>query len=128
VKLLLDTCTFLWLNLDDAALSRNARSMCLDPENELYLSVVSSWEIAIKAAAGRLRLPEPVAEYVPSRRERNGIRTLELTEEAVLQLPLLPALHADPFDRILVCQGIVHGLAVVTPDPWIRRYPGRVVW
>jgi PIN domain nuclease of toxin-antitoxin system len=128
VKLLLDTCAFLWLNADAPALSPRAKALCLDPENELYLSVISAWEITLKHMAGRLTLPAPAAQYVPSRRKANGIASLELSEETVLQLPKLPLLHGDPFDRMLVCQAIVHGLAILTPDEWITRYPVRVLW
>jgi PIN domain nuclease of toxin-antitoxin system len=128
VKLLLDTCTFLWFNADAPDLSPRAKASCLDPENDLYLSVVSAWEIALKDITGRLPLPEPAAQYVPSRRKTNGIASLELDEETVLQLPKLPRLHSDPFDRMLVCQAIVHGLVILTPDEWITRYPVRVLW
>lgn len=72
---------------------------------------------------GRLLLPESASRYVPSRREANGAASLDLAEETVLQLPKLPALHRDPFDRMLICQAIVHGLAIVTPDERIARYP-----
>ena len=78
--------------------------------------------------SGRLLLGEPVEKYVTRRREANSITSLELTEEAVLQLPKLPPLHADPFDRMLVCQAIVHGLTILTPDEWITQYPVRVMW
>ena len=89
---------------------------------------MSAWEIALKQIAGRLPLPEPAAQYVPSRREANGIASLDLCEEAVLQLPKLPPLHTDPFDRMLICQAIAHGLAILTPDACIARYPVRVLW
>jgi PIN domain nuclease of toxin-antitoxin system len=102
--------------------------LCADRDNELYLSVVSAWEIAVKQLAGRLPLPEPAALYVPRRREANGIASLDLSEEAVLQLPKLPPLHTDPFDRMLICQAIAHGLAILTPEEWIGRYPVRVLW
>ena len=128
MKLLLDTCTFLWFNADSRLLSSRAKALCLDTENDLYLSSISAWEITLKYMAGKLLLPEPAAQYVPSRREANGISSLELTEEVVLQLPKLPPLHADPFDRMLVCQAIVHGLTILTPDEWITRYPVRVMW
>jgi len=128
VKLLLDTCTFLWMNLDSPELSVRARQLLQSPESELYLSAISAWEIALKESMGRLRLPEPAARYVPSRRERNGIEPLPLDEESVLHLRKLPALHNDPFDRMLVCQALVHGLALLTPDEAIARYPARVVW
>ena len=128
MKLLLDTCTFLWLNSGLSLVSPLARGLCADRDNDLYLSVVSAWEIALKQVAGRLPLPQPAAQYVPSRREANGIASLDLSEEAVLQLPKLPPLHADPFDRMLICQAIAHGLAILTPDEWIARYPVRVLW
>ena len=128
MKLLLDTCTFLWFNADASDLSSRAKALCLDPENELYLSVVSAWEITLKDMTGHLPLPESTAQYVPSRRKANGIVSLGLNEETILQLPKLPPLHGDPFDRMLVCQAIVHGLAILTPDEWITRYPVRVLW
>jgi PIN domain nuclease of toxin-antitoxin system len=128
LKLLLDTCAFLWFDIDAPKLSPLARRLCLDPANEVYLSVISAWEIALKSMSGRLPLGEPAEKYVPRRREANGITSLELTEEATLQLPKLPPLHGDPFDRMLVCQAIVHGLTILTPDEWITRYPVRVMW
>jgi PIN domain nuclease of toxin-antitoxin system len=84
--------------------------------------------MALKQQAGRLWLPEPAGAYVPKRRASNGIESLGLDEEAVLQLPKLPELHKDPFDRMLICQAIAHGLAILTPDEWITRYPVRVLW
>lgn len=102
--------------------------MWSDPENELYLSVVSSWEITVKNMSGKLPLVEPLERYIPSRRDANRIASLELTEAATLQLPKLPALHGDPFDRMLICQAIVNGLPILTPDDWITRYPVRTLW
>jgi PIN domain nuclease of toxin-antitoxin system len=128
VRLLLDTVTFLWLNLDSPRLSAIAKEACASLENELHLSCVSCWEIAVKYTAEKLRLPQPPAAYIPARRKTNGIRSLALDEEAVLQLPKLPPLHADPFDRMLICQAITHGLGIVTPDEQIARYPVRVLW
>jgi PIN domain nuclease of toxin-antitoxin system len=128
VKLLLDACTFLWLAGDAPALSTPARGACIDPDNELYLSVVSVWELASKYNTGRLSLPEPPATYIPSRRAHYGIVGLDLTEEAIWQLPKLPPIHRDPFDRILICQAIVHGLIILTPDEHIKKYPVRVMW
>jgi PIN domain nuclease of toxin-antitoxin system len=90
--------------------------------------VVSAWEIASKYNAGRLSLPEPPATYIPGWRAHYGIQSLELTEDAVWQLPKLPPIHRDPFDRVLLCQAIVHGLIILTPDEHISSYPVRVMW
>jgi len=128
LKLLLDTCTFLWLNGALQQLPPRVREACEATENDLYLSTVSVWEIALKWAAGRLTLPEEPWVWVPSRREQNGVASLPVTEEAVAQVTKLPTLHRDPFDRMLVCQAVSEGLAVVTPDPLIRQYPVRVFW
>ena len=71
---------------------------------------------------------EPPAEFLRKARESGGIETLPIDENSVLQLPKLPRLHADPFDRILICQAIEHGLTVVTPDEAITQYPVRTMW
>jgi len=109
-------------------LSPQARNIFVDPDNEVYLSVVSAWEIAVKHAAGRLPLPESPERFVPAERRRHGIDTLELDEETALHLARLPALHRDPFDRMLVCQAIVHGLVILGPDSHITQYPVRTAW
>jgi PIN domain nuclease of toxin-antitoxin system len=99
-----------------------------DPENEVFLSVVSCWEISVKYAAGRLKLPQPPAVCVPADRKRYGIQSLSLDEECVTYPPRLPKLHADPFDRMLICQSIVHGMTILTPDPMISQYPVHTLW
>jgi len=128
VKLLLDTCTFLWLISDAAELSTPARRLFSDPANEVFLSVASSWEIIVKNQLGKLPLPQPPHEFIPTWRTRHNIEPLPLAEAAVLQLARLPDYHRDPFDRILICQAIADGLAILTPDPLIRQYPVRVEW
>lgn len=128
MRVLLDTCTFLWLAADAPQLSSRARDLFQDPANEVYLSSVAPWEIAVKYSLGRLPLPTPPERFVPAQRERHGIAPLPLDEESVLQAHRLPALHRDPFDRMLVCQAIVHGMAILTPDPLVVQYPVRTLW
>ena len=128
MNLLLDTCTFLWIITDDPALSVRARELVTDPSQRVFLSGVSAWEIAVKSALGRLRLDDAPDELVPAERERHGVESLDLVENAALHLTKLPDLHKDPFDRMLICQAAVHGLALVTPDEQIRRYPIVTMW
>jgi PIN domain nuclease of toxin-antitoxin system len=128
VKLLLDTCTFLWIAAGSTQLSRRAAQLFTDPANEVFLSAVSAWEIAAKNSLGRLTLPGPPADYIASLRERLGIAPLPIKEEEALYLPRIPRLHRDPFDRMLVCQAIINGLALLTPDPLIAQYPVRTIW
>jgi PIN domain nuclease of toxin-antitoxin system len=128
LKLLLDTCTFLWAIEGGGELSPTAREVLVDPAHDVFLSAVSVWEITIKHGLGRLPLPEPPERYIPAQRTTRGITALPLDEDAVLQLPRLPALHRDPFDRVLVCQALAGGFTMVTPDPEIARYPVRILW
>ena len=128
MRLLLDTCTFLWLAADAPELSSTARDSCRDPGNEVFLSAVSVWEIAIKYRLGRLALPEPPARYVVSRRTWLHIEPLAFDEASAVHDALLPAHHRDPFDRALVSQAILGGMSIVTPDTEIGRYPAPVLW
>lgn len=128
MKLLLDTCTFLWLIGDAPELSAPARKLFTEPANEVFLSAASVWEIIVKHTLGKLPLPQPPHEFIPTWRSRHNIEPLPLDEAAVLQLARLPDYHRDPFDRILVCQAIANGLTILTPDPLIRQYPVRVEW
>jgi PIN domain nuclease of toxin-antitoxin system len=128
VKLLLDTCTFLWIVADAPQLSRRARVLFQSPENEVYLSAASAWEIAIKHGLGRLPLPDAPERFLPEMREAHGIEPLPIDEESALHISRLPALHRDPFDRLLVSQAIVHGLSILSPDPLVTQYPARTLW
>lgn len=128
MRLLLDTCTFLWVILGDDRLTPRVRALVADPASDVFLSAVSAWEIAVKYRLGRLSLPEPPDRFVPAQREAHGLAPLPLDEDTALHLPRLPLLHRDPFDRMLVCQALVHGLAIVTPDPLVTQYPARVLW
>lgn len=128
MRVLLDTSTFLWVISDAPELSAHARELFVDPGNEVYLSSVSAWEMAIKHALGRLPLPEPPERFVPSQRKQHGIEPLQLDEEAALHLTRLPPLHKDPFDRMLVCQAMVHNFVILTPDRLVNQYPVRTAW
>lgn len=128
MRLLLDTATFLWMILNAPQLSKRARELATDPAHEVFLSVVSSWEIAVKHSLGRLPLPEPAGQFLVSQRESHGVQALALDEESALYVTRLPKLHGDPFDRILICQAIVRGLTLLTPDPLIGQYPVRTLW
>jgi PIN domain nuclease of toxin-antitoxin system len=128
MKLLLDTCSFLWAVRGDERMSAEAVALFRDPANEVYLSSVSAWEIALKHQLGKLPLADSPARYVPRERERHGIEPLALAEADALLLDRLPPLHADPFDRLLICQAVQHGMTLLTPDAMIHRYPVPVRW
>lgn len=127
MKLLLDTCTFLWL-AGGQSLSPAAGAVVRDPANDVYLSAVSTWEIVSKHRAGRLPLPEPPDRLIPTERRLRGVAALAFDEESALFASRLPPLHRDPFDRMLIAQAIASSLVIVTPDPAIAQYPVRVIW
>ena len=128
MRILLDTCTFLWLAEGDPALSAPAREAIVDPSNEVYLSPISVWEIVIKQALGRLVLKLSADRYVPEQRQLHRIDTLPVTEYAALQLSRLPSHHRDPFDRLLMAQAVAEACTIATPDPLIRQYPVSTIW
>lgn len=128
MRILLDTCTFLWIVTDSPELTQRARDAFQSTENEVYLSTVSTWEIAVRYSLGRLPLPESPESYIPRMRQEHGIETLPLDEESSLHLARLPEVHRDPFDRMLICQSIVGGLVIMTPDEAITQYPIRFLW
>ena len=127
MRLLLDTCTFLWAG-EGRDVPRSVRAAMRDPENEVFLSAISTWEISIKHDLGRMSLPDVPERYLPNLRERLGLTPLALDEASTLHLRRLPNVHRDPFDRMLICQAMVHGLTIVTPDRHISEYPVRTLW
>jgi PIN domain nuclease of toxin-antitoxin system len=128
MRLLLDTVTFLWVISDAPDLSGRVRELVVDPENDVYLSAVSAWEIAVKHALGRLPLPDLPERFVPEQRRHQGIEELPLDGESALHLNRLAMLHKDPFDRMVVCQAITQRLLLLTPDDLISQYPVRAAW
>lgn len=127
MKLLLDTHIFLWYISGDKRLPDEKRESIRNPDNEVYLSVVSVWEAIIKNQLGKLPLPEPPESYLPTQRERHQISSLTLDEASVSHLAKLPLIHRDPFDRMLICQANVHSLTIVTVDDIISKYPVSVI-
>lgn len=123
MRLLLDTHVFLWFISADAQLPAVWRDRIRDPRHEVFLSVVSVWEAMVKYTLGKLPLPHPPEDYLPTQRVRHQIMSLPLEEVSVRRLATLPSVHRDPFDRMLVCQALAHGLTVVTAHPVFRAYP-----
>jgi len=128
VRLLLDTCAFLWFQADSPQLSPTARAQILDAANEVYLSAVSVWEIARKYAQGGISLPSHPATLIPAVRRDSGIASLSLTEMDALAAEKLQLFHKDPFDRMLIAQALMGGMAIVTSDRAFEPYPVRLIW
>ena len=125
MKLILDTHLLLWAASEPGRLSAAARSLIEDPQNEPLFSSASLWEVAIKRGLGRTDF------HVDPRLLRrglldNGYSELPITSDHAVAVDGLPAIHKDPFDRILVAQAIVEGIALLTADPLVARYPGPI--
>lgn len=128
IKILLDTCTFLWAAAKPEALSTEAKQILESPDTEIYLSLVSVWELLLKSSAKKLTFTEAPERWIPQQRDKLRAIALPLDEAALFQESRLPLVHRDPFDRALICQAITHGLTLLTPDPHIHRYPVPTRW
>jgi len=104
------------------------RDFISDGHNEIFLSVASAWGIAIKCAKGRLALPEIPDHYIAKRMALHGFRPLPVQSSHALHIFNLPAIHQDPFDRLLVAQSQLERLPVLTADPEIARYEVNIIW
>lgn len=128
MKILLDTCAFLWLTTDAPELSDKAKILFQNTNNAVYLSSVSVWEIIVKHQLGKLPLSSAADDFIKQQCEKHFVEYLSLDEKAVFNLSRLPNHHRDPFDRMLVCQAIAHDLTILTSDKMIIQYPVFTVW
>ena len=128
MKYLLDTEVWLWSLADPDRIDPEARQLIAEGQEELYLSAASSWEISIKSALGKLRLPLPPARFVPETLAAQGIRPLSITHAHALGVSELPLHHKDPFDRLLIAQALAEGMTILTADRSFARYGVDVFW
>lgn len=128
MRALLDTYTFLWWVDNDVRLSAYARQFISDGANELFFSVASSWEIAIKAQLGKLTLPTDLERFFIEQLAQNHLIAMPIHLHHTLGVYRLPPLHRDPFDRILIAQSRAEDLPILTADPLIRQYNAHTIW
>ncbi len=122
MRLLLDTNIVLWWLFEPERLTRDVFATIVDPENTVYVSVASAWEMAIKVATKRLAVPPDLAAWLPAQFDRQGFMTLTVDLHHVLAVETLPRLHRDPFDRLLVAQAQAHRLTIATADRVFAAY------
>lgn len=127
MRALLDTCTLIWLVADSECLSK-AAVRAIDTADDLLLSDASIWELGLKWNAGKIKLPAPPRTWVPAQCASWSIVGVPITRDHLFRSFELPAVHRDPFDRLIVAQAIENGLTVVTPDEAIRAYPVATLW
>ena len=122
MKLLLDTHIFLWLNSEPEKIPLAAYDACCNPQNQLYLSHVSPWEIQIKQQLGKLQLRAALPELLETRARENGLNILPIELTQIYALGQLPCHHNDPFDRLLIAQARTESMVLVTVDRKISLY------
>ena len=118
MKLLLDTHAFLWWDSNNDLLPPALRAAIAWPENQVFVSAVTVWEIAIKRGLGKLIFDQALGKAILEHR----FQSLPITVEQAEWAGALPQLHRDPFDRLLVAQAQLEGLVLVTVDEHILRY------
>lgn len=126
--ILLDTHVFIWLDIAPQKLSTTAQHILTDPNQPLYLSLVSVWEMQIKMQLNKLSLQNSLRETIQSQQQVNGIQLLPIRLDHVLAVASLPFHHRDPFDRLLIAQTRVEALRLLTNDGDIQKYDVDAVW
>ena len=128
MNLLLDTHTLLWILTDDKRLSKTARQLFLSENNDIYLSVASIWEMAIKVSIGRLNLSEPLQEFTHNHVKGNDIKILAVEAEDTYPIETLPFHHKDPFDRLIIAQSMIRNYPILSADAEFDPYPIKRIW
>ncbi|MCY7345134.1 MAG: type II toxin-antitoxin system VapC family toxin [Pyrinomonadaceae bacterium] len=127
MRILIDTQIFLWLFGQSNRISSNVRNLLTSPNNTIYFSAVSSWEIAIKYGNGKLKLPDSPEIFIPNRLKRANFFWLEITHEHTLAVAHLPLIHKDPFDRLLIAQANIENLTLLSTDGVFSSYSVKLI-
>ena len=128
MKVLLDTHTFLWIIAGDDRLSETARETFLNPENMLFFSAASFWEICIKISLGKISLKGGWFQTIQNELETNAILWLPIKRVHCVEVIDLPFHHRDPFDRMLIAQAVTEGMHMLSRDIRLSAYPIKRIW
>lgn len=127
MSLLLDTQALLWLLAGDPRMRPETLAMLGDSRNMVLVSAASVWEMAIKAALGKLDVPPDIAVWLPPELQAGGIVSLAVTLDHAARVETLPRHHTDPFDRLLVAQATIENLVIVSADRQLAAYDVRLL-
>ncbi len=128
MKILLDTHAFLWWITEDKRLSYKAIEIIRDADHEIFLSVVSGWEIVIKTKLKKLSLPTSPQKFILQQIKQNNFTVLPIQMKHALAVYSLPNHHEDPFDRLLIAQSITEKIPLMTADTIMKKYRVSTVW
>jgi PIN domain nuclease of toxin-antitoxin system len=127
MKFLIDTHTFLWFIHDSPQLSANAKNL-LESDDDLWMSIVSLWEIAIKVNIGKLTLPNSYENFIPEQLVLNDIEILPIQMPHLVTYTTLPLHHRDPYDRLLIAQAMTEKVSIVGADVTFDSYSVNRIW
>lgn len=123
MKYLLDTHSFLWILFEDEKLSKKAADVIKNPENDIYVSVITYWEISLKYSIQKLELRGISPDELPQKAKEVGIETLEVAEHEAASFHSLPKMkHKDPFDRLIIWQAVSQKFTLISKDKEFRKY------
>lgn len=128
MRILLDTHTFLWWINNDAQLSNTARQLIGEAANEILISTVTGWEIAMKAQLGKLTVAADLDPFITAQITQNYFTLLPIKWNHALHIYTLPLYHRDPFDRMLVAQSQLEQIPILTIDSLITQYDVKTIW
>ena len=128
VRILLDTHAFLWWTNNSPRLSEKARRIIANPENKLFLSAASGWEIAIKMQLGKLSVADDLERFIAEQMSLNQIVSWPVTMRHALHVRNLPLHHRDPFDRMIIAQSQLEKTPILTADGIFARYDVKTIW
>ena len=127
MKLLLDTHVVLWALLDPSRLTPKSSNAIIDPANDVFVSAVNAWEVAVKQSLGKLKLPGPAHVWLPYACSKAEYEWISIGPDDALRVGRLPWHHRDPFDRLLVAQAAA-GFTLVTHDQRMGDYNVPILW
>ena len=128
MRLLLDTNALFWWLIDEGRLSSEAHNAIRAKEHEVYVSIASVWEMAIKVGLGKWPEAQALLSDFEGLASAEGVRLLPISVPHVRYAGLLQTSHRDPFDRLLAAQSILEGLTVVTPDAALTSLGASCLW
>lgn len=128
MNLLLDTHTFLWFIEGNPNLSNLAKDLIENPNNSKFISIASIWEISIKVSVGKLELAMSITELLESQVYGNAIDLLPIRAKHLDKLVELPFHHKDPFDRLIISQGLSEQMPIISKDQLFNLYPVELFW
>lgn len=128
MNILLDTCTYIWFRTEPEKLSKKAVEIITDKENTFFLSAISIWEINIKVKIGKLQIKGKLEKLTNIHGIADSIMPVGFSMEDAEQITIMSLSHKDPFDLMLICQAITNSFAILTPDPYIKKYRIKTMW